>query len=71
MVLCLLPFPPPERRPIVQLGEGGLITSSDLNELYRRVINRNNTLTNLLARSGSESFVIYQTKLIQSLDSWL
>jgi DNA-directed RNA polymerase beta' subunit len=65
MVLCLLPVLPPEPRPIVQLGEGGLITSSDLNELYRRVINRNNTLTNLLARSGSESFVICQKKLIQ------
>jgi DNA-directed RNA polymerase subunit beta' len=54
MVLCLLPVLPPEPRPIVQLGEGGLITSSDINELYRRVINWNNTLTNLLARSGSE-----------------
>ena len=51
MVLCLLPVLPPEPRPIVQLGEGGLITSSDLNELYRRVINRNNTLTNLLTKS--------------------
>jgi DNA-directed RNA polymerase subunit beta' len=65
MVLCLLPVLPPEPRPIVQLGEGRLITSSDLNEIYRRVINQNNTLTNLLTRSGSESFVICKKKLIQ------
>jgi DNA-directed RNA polymerase subunit beta' len=44
MVLCLLPVLPPEPRPIVQLNESGLITSSDLNKLYRRVINQNNTL---------------------------
>ena len=60
MVLCLVPIPPPEPRPMIQLCEGGLITSSDLNEVYRRVINRNNTLTNLLARIKSNSFFIFQ-----------
>ncbi|KAG6540242.1 hypothetical protein Mapa_018368 [Marchantia paleacea] len=43
MVLSLLPVLPPELRPMIELGEGELITS-DLNELYRRVIYRNNTL---------------------------
>eukprot|EP01018_Ginkgo_biloba_P040947 Gb_39909 [translate_table: standard] len=66
MVLCLLPVLPPEPRPIVQLSEGELITS-DLNELYRKVIHRNNTLTNLSARSGSApgGLVICQKKLVQ------
>eukprot|EP01018_Ginkgo_biloba_P040955 Gb_09030 [translate_table: standard] len=66
MVLCLLPVLPPELRPIVQLSEGELITSY-LNELYRKVIHQNNTLTNLLARSGSTlgGLVICQKKLVQ------
>lgn len=51
MVLDLLPVLPPELRPIVELYEGELITS-DLNELYRKIIHRNNTLIEFL--SGSE-----------------
>ncbi|CAN4081453.1 unnamed protein product [Withania somnifera] len=47
MVLCLLPVLPPELRPIIQI-DGGKLMSSDINELYRRVIYRNNTLTDLL-----------------------
>nr|AQM39386.1 RNA polymerase beta subunit [Thuja standishii] len=43
MVLCLLPVLPPDLRPMYQLNEGGLITS-DLNELYLKVIRRNNNL---------------------------
>eukprot|EP01018_Ginkgo_biloba_P006820 Gb_38722 [translate_table: standard] len=66
MVLCLLPILPPNLRPIIQLSEGELITS-DLNELYQNVIHRNNTLTNLSARSGSAPgvIVICQKKLVQ------
>nr|YP_009158333.1 RNA polymerase beta subunit-1 [Macrozamia mountperriensis]AFS64356.1 RNA polymerase beta subunit-1 [Macrozamia mountperriensis]BAR93539.1 RNA polymerase beta subunit-1 [Macrozamia mountperriensis] len=66
MVLCLLPVLPPELRPIVQLGGGELITS-DPNEPYRRVIYRNNTLIDLLARSRSTpgGLVICQKRLVQ------
>lgn len=66
MVLCLLPVLPPELRPMIELGEGELITS-DPNELYRRVIYRNNTLIDFLARSGSTpgGLVVCQTRLVQ------
>src|SRR5690606_27763783 len=47
MVLDVLPVIPPELRPMVQL-EGGRFATSDLNDLYRRVINRNNRLKRLL-----------------------
>ncbi|RHN59631.1 putative DNA-directed RNA polymerase [Medicago truncatula] len=47
MVLSLLPVLPPELRPIIQI-DGGKLMSSDINELYRRVIYRNNTLIDLL-----------------------
>nr|YP_010380185.1 RNA polymerase beta' subunit [Vesicularia montagnei]UDH58430.1 RNA polymerase beta' subunit [Vesicularia montagnei] len=66
MVLSFLPVLPPELRPMVELGEGELITS-DLNELYRRVIYRNNTLIDFSARSGSTpgGSVVCQTRLVQ------
>nr|QWW93011.1 RNA polymerase beta' subunit [Cyathodium smaragdinum] len=66
MVLTLLPVLPPELRPMIELGEGELITS-DLNELYRRVIYRNNTLIDFLARSGSTpgGLVVCQKRLVQ------
>jgi DNA-directed RNA polymerase beta' subunit len=66
MVLTFLPVLPPELRPMIELGEGELITS-DLNELYRRVIYRNNTLIDFLARSGSTpgGLVVCQTRLVQ------
>lgn len=66
MVLSLLPVLPPELRPMVELGEGESITS-DLNELYRRVIYRNNTLIDFSARSGSTpgGLVVCQTRLVQ------
>ena len=47
MVLKVLPVIPPELRPLVPL-EGGRFATSDLNDLYRRVINRNNRLKRLL-----------------------
>nr|YP_008081799.1 DNA-directed RNA polymerase beta' chain [Cymbidium tracyanum]YP_010263179.1 RNA polymerase beta' subunit [Cymbidium gaoligongense]YP_010528303.1 RNA polymerase beta' subunit [Cymbidium iridioides]WEV85708.1 RNA polymerase beta' subunit [Cymbidium lowianum]AGK25631.1 DNA-directed RNA polymerase beta' chain [Cymbidium tracyanum]UIX53450.1 RNA polymerase beta' subunit [Cymbidium gaoligongense]UQS81354.1 RNA polymerase beta' subunit [Cymbidium tracyanum]UXW64885.1 RNA polymerase beta' subunit len=66
MVLCLLPVLPPELRPIIQI-DGGKLMSSDINELYRRVIYRNNTLTDLLAtiRSTPGELVMCQEKLVQ------
>nr|YP_009407321.1 RNA polymerase beta' subunit [Aldrovanda vesiculosa]ASA46279.1 RNA polymerase beta' subunit [Aldrovanda vesiculosa]QBC71177.1 RNA polymerase beta subunit [Aldrovanda vesiculosa] len=66
MVLCLLPVLPPELRPIIQI-DGGKLMSADINELYRRVIYRNNTLTNLLITSKSTpgELVMCQEKLVQ------
>nr|YP_009437297.1 RNA polymerase beta' subunit [Lobelia erinus]ATG27673.1 RNA polymerase beta' subunit [Lobelia erinus] len=66
MVLCLLPVLPPELRPIIQI-DGGKLMSSDINELYRRVIYRNNTLLDLLttSRFTPGELVICQEKLVQ------
>nr|UTM97802.1 RNA polymerase beta' subunit [Sonerila nervulosa] len=66
MVLCLLPVLPPELRPIIQI-DGSKLMSSDMFELYRRVIYRNNTLTNLLTtnRSTPGELVMCQEKLVQ------
>lgn len=66
MVLSLLPVLPPELRPMIELGEGELITS-DLNELYRRVIYRNNTLFDFSTRSDSTpgGLIVCQKRLIQ------
>nr|UUL96371.1 RNA polymerase beta' subunit [Gleditsia sinensis] len=66
MVLCLLPVLPPELRPIIQI-DGGKLMSSDINELYRRVIYRNNTLIDLLttSRSTPGELVMCQEKLVQ------
>nr|QDF64347.1 RNA polymerase beta [Teucrium stocksianum subsp. stenophyllum]QDF64524.1 RNA polymerase beta [Teucrium stocksianum subsp. stocksianum] len=73
MVLCLLPVLPPELRPIIQI-DGGQLMSSDINELYRRVIYRNNTLTDLLTKSryAPGDLVMCQEKLVQeSVDTLL
>nr|YP_009705348.1 RNA polymerase beta' subunit [Scabiosa tschiliensis]QFQ34968.1 RNA polymerase beta' subunit [Scabiosa tschiliensis] len=66
MVLCLLPVLPPELRPLIQIP-GVKVMSSDINELYRRVIYRNNSLINLLttSRSTPSELVMCQEKLIQ------
>src|SRR5437764_789814 len=53
MVLEVLPVIPPELRPMVQL-DGGRFATSDLNDLYRRVINRNNRLKRMVERSRTE-----------------
>ena len=47
MILDVIPVIPPDLRPMVQL-DGGRFATSDLNDLYRRVINRNNRLKRLL-----------------------
>nr|YP_011030789.1 RNA polymerase beta' subunit [Hiya brooksiae]WQT71167.1 RNA polymerase beta' subunit [Hiya brooksiae] len=66
MVLDLLPVLPPELRPIVELYEGELVTP-DLNELYRKVIHRNNTLVEFLSGSEftPEGLIVCQKRLIQ------
>ncbi|KAL5097773.1 hypothetical protein RYX36_002100, partial [Vicia faba] len=68
MVLCLLPVLPPELRSIIQIDDDKLM-SSDINELYRRVIYRNNTLIDLLttSRSTPEELVMCQEKLVQEV----
>ena len=52
MILNVIPVIPPELRPLVPL-DGGRFATSDLNDLYRRVINRNNRLQRLLTLKGS------------------
>nr|YP_010287034.1 RNA polymerase beta' subunit [Hydrocharis chevalieri]UKT61152.1 RNA polymerase beta' subunit [Hydrocharis chevalieri] len=66
MVLCLLPVLPPELRPIIQI-DGGKLMSSDINQLYRRVIFRNNTLMDYLTRSKFTpgELIMSQEKLVQ------
>nr|AJB98517.1 RNA polymerase beta' subunit [Helminthostachys zeylanica] len=66
MVLPLLPVLPPELRPMIESFGGELITS-DLNELYRRVIYRNNTSIDFLLRSEftPEGLIVCQKRLIQ------
>ena len=59
MVLNILPVLPPDLRPMVQL-DGGRFAASDLNDLYRRVINRNNRLARLLELGAPG--IIVQTK---------
>jgi len=56
MVMTVLPVLPPDLRPLVPL-EGGRFATSDLNDLYRRVINRNNRLRRLLELSAPDIIV--------------
>jgi DNA-directed RNA polymerase subunit beta' len=64
MFLTVLPVLPPDLRPMVQL-EGGKYASSDLNDLYRRVINRNNRLKYLLEISAPEVIVRNEKRMLQ------
>lgn len=66
MVLDLLPVLPPGLRPIIELYEGESITS-DLNELYRKIIHRNNTLIDFLSGSEftPEGLIVCQKRLVQ------
>lgn len=71
MFLKVLPVLPPDLRPMVQL-EGGRYASSDLNDLYRRVINRNNRLKYLLEISAPEVIVRNEKRMLQeAIDSLL
>jgi DNA-directed RNA polymerase subunit beta' len=64
MVLEVLPVLPPEIRPMVQL-DGGRFASSDLNDLYRRVINRNNRLKKLLDLGAPEIIINNEKRMLQ------
>src|SRR5471030_2867492 len=64
MVLDVLPVIPPDLRPLVPL-EGGRFATSDLNDLYRRVINRNNRLKNLLQLKTPEVIIHNEKRMLQ------
>src|SRR5690606_19498173 len=64
MVLEVLPVIPPELRPMVQL-DGGRFATSDLNDLYRRVINRNNRLKRLLDLGAPGIIVQNEKRMLQ------
>ena len=64
MVLDVLPVIPPELRPMVQL-DGGRFATSDLNDLYRRVINRNNRLKRLLDLGAPDIIVQNEKRMLQ------
>ena len=64
MVLTALPVLPPDLRPMVQL-DGGRFATSDLNDLYRRVINRNNRLKRLLELEAPEIIIRNEKRMLQ------
>jgi len=64
MVLEVLPVIPPDLRPLVPL-EGGRFATSDLNDLYRRVINRNNRLRNLLQLKTPDVIIRNEKRMLQ------
>jgi len=69
MVLTTLPVIPPDLRPMVQLA-GGRFATSDLNDLYRRVINRNNRLKHLISLGAPEIILRNEKRMLQeSVDS--
>jgi len=71
MVLTVLPVLPPELRPLVPL-DGGRFATSDLNDLYRRVINRNNRLKRLLDLNAPDIIVRNEKRMLQeSVDALL
>ncbi|MDR0644655.1 MAG: DNA-directed RNA polymerase subunit beta' [Treponema sp.] len=64
MIMDVIPVIPPDLRPMVQL-EGGRFATSDLNDLYRRVINRNNRLHRLQAMSAPEIIIRNEKRMLQ------
>ncbi|HAM35660.1 MAG TPA: DNA-directed RNA polymerase subunit beta' [Elusimicrobia bacterium] len=64
MIMTVLPVIPPELRPLVPL-EGGRFATSDLNDLYRRIINRNNRLKHIEALRAPEVMVFNEKRLLQ------
>ena len=64
MIFTVLPVLPPELRPMVQL-DGGRYATSDLNDLYRRVINRNNRLKKLLELGAPEVIIRNEKRMLQ------
>lgn len=71
MIMTVLPVLPPDLRPLVPL-DGGRFATSDLNDLYRRVINRNNRLTRLLDLAAPDIIVRNEKRMLQeSVDALL
>ena len=66
MILTTVPVIPPELRPLVPL-DGGRFATSDLNDLYRRVINRNNRLKRLLDLKAPDIIVRNEKRMFKSL----
>ena len=64
MILTSIPVIPPELRPLVPL-DGGRFATSDLNDLYRRVINRNNRLKRLLDLKAPDIIVRNEKRMLQ------
>ncbi len=64
MILSVIPVIPPELRPMVQL-DGGRFATSDLNDLYRRVINRNNRLKRLMALNAPDIIIRNEKRMLQ------
>ncbi len=64
MIITVLPVLPPELRPIVQL-DGGRFATSDLNDLYRRVINRNNRLRRLIELGAPDIIIRNEKRMLQ------
>lgn len=64
MIMTVLPVLPPELRPMVQL-DGGRFATSDLNDLYRRVINRNNRLQRLIQLGAPEVIIRNEKRMLQ------
>ena len=66
MILTTIPVIPPELRPLVPL-DGGRFATSDLNDLYRRVINRNNRLKRLMDLKAPDIIVRNEKRMLQEL----
>ena len=64
MIMDVIPVIPPDIRPMVQL-DGGRFATSDLNDLYRRVINRNNRLNRLLELGAPDIIVRNEKRMLQ------
>jgi len=64
IIMDVIPVIPPELRPMVQL-DGGRFATSDLNDLYRRIINRNNRLKKIKALHAPESIINHEKRLLQ------
>ena len=64
MILTVIPVIPPDLRPMVQL-DGGRFATSDMNDLYRRIINRNNRLNRLLELGAPEIIVRNEKRMLQ------
>ena len=66
MILTEIPVIPPDLRPMVQL-DGGRFATSDLNDLYRRIINRNNRLARLIELGAPEIIIVMKRECFRKL----